>query len=50
MAKHESFKKATENTAKTAGFKGAVKKMNVVNFAAEFKKRDINIGNSDLEK
>jgi len=49
MAKQNSFKKATE-AAKSAGFKGAVKKLKVVNFAAEFGKRDIVIGNSGLEK
>ncbi len=49
MTKLDSFKKATE-AAKTAGFKGAVKKMNVVNFAAEFEKRGIGVGKSDLEK
>ena len=49
MAKTESFKKATEN-AKTAGFKGAVEKLKPVNFAAEFKKRDVILGNSELEK
>ena len=50
MAKQDSFKKATE-TAKTAGFKGAVKKVNnAVNFAAEFKKRGIGLENSVNEK
>ena len=49
MTKQESFKKATES-AKTAGFKGAVKKLKVVNLAAEFGKRDIFIGNSELGK
>lgn len=49
MAKQNSFGKAT-GTVKSAGFKGAVKKLNVVNFAAEFGKRDIVIGNSGSEK
>lgn len=49
MAKQESFQKAKE-TVKTAGFKAGVKKLNVVNFAAEFKKRDIDIVGSGLEK
>ena len=50
MTKQDSFNKATETTAKVAGFKGAVKKMNVVNFAAEFQKRDIDIRNPGAEK
>lgn len=49
MAKLDSFKKATES-AKTAGFKGATKKINVVNFAAEFGQRGISLGGSELEK
>jgi len=49
MTKQSSFKKATE-TAKSAGFKGATKKLNVVNFAAEFGQRGISIGGSELEK
>ena len=49
MAKQDSFKKASE-TAKSAGFKGATKKLSVVNFAAEFGQRGISIGNSELEK
>ena len=46
MAKTDSFNKAV----KTAGFKEAAKKLNVVNFAAEFKKRGINVENSGVEK
>ena len=49
MAKQESFQKATE-TVTSAGFKAGVKKLNVVNFAAEFKKRDIDIVGSGVEK
>ena len=49
MAKQESFQKAAE-TVKSAGFKAGAKKLKVVNFAEEFKKRDINIVNSGLEK
>ena len=49
MPKQESFQKAV-GTVKTAGFKAGVKKLNVVNFAEEFKKRDIDIVNSGLEK
>ena len=49
MAKEESFKKATE-AAKTAGFRGAARNLKVVNFAAEFKKRDIDVVNSGVEK
>ena len=49
MAKQDSFKKATES-AKAAGFKNAAKKLNVVNFAAEFGNRGIVIGNSGMEK
>lgn len=46
MAKQDSFNKA----AKTASFKAAAQKMNVVNFAAEFKKRGIVVENSGVEK
>ncbi len=46
MAKTNSFNKA----AKAAKMKAAVQKMNVVNFAAEFKKRGIVIENSGTEK
>lgn len=49
MAKQDSFNKAKEN-AKTVAFKGAAKKMNVVNFAAEFEKRGIGVGSTELEK
>ncbi len=49
MATQESFQKAKE-AVKVAGFKAGVKKLNVVNFAAEFKKRDIDIVGSGLEK
>jgi len=49
MAKQESFQKAVE-TVKSAGFKAGVKKLKVVNFAEEFKKRDIDIVGSGLEK
>ena len=49
MAKQESFQKAKE-TVKSAGFKAGAKKLSVVNFAEEFKKRDIDIVNSGLEK
>lgn len=49
MAKQDSFKKGTE-TAKSAGFKGAAKKLNVVNFAVEFGQRGISIGKSESVK
>lgn len=49
MAKQESFQKAKESV-KSAGFKAGAKKLKVVNFAAEFKKRDIDIVSSGVEK
>lgn len=49
MTKQNSFLKAKENV-KSAGFKAGVKKLNVVNFAEEFRKRDIDIVNSGMEK
>ena len=50
MAKMDSFKKAAENATKAAGFKNATKKLDVVNFADEFKSRGIVLGNNGLEK
>ena len=49
MAKQDSFQKAKE-TVKSAGFKAGAQKLKVVNFAEEFKKRDIDIVSSGMEK
>ena len=48
MAMKDSFKKGIAN-AKTAGIKAGTEKAKAVNFAAEFGKRDIVLGNPNPE-